>query len=67
MRTDSMCVYTNHPVGGAYRGFGMAELHTGVGQIMDMLADKIGMDRVEFLRKNCGARRRHPGDGDGDA
>jgi carbon-monoxide dehydrogenase large subunit len=53
MRTDSLCIYTNHPVGGAYRGFGMAELHTGVGQIMDMLADKISMDRVEFLRKNA--------------
>ncbi|MBN1372068.1 MAG: xanthine dehydrogenase family protein molybdopterin-binding subunit [Anaerolineaceae bacterium] len=53
MRTDSICVYTNHPVGGAYRGFGMAELHTGVGQIMDMLADKIGMDRTEFHLRNC--------------
>ena len=53
MRTDSICVYTNHPVGGAYRGFGMAELHTGVGQMMDMLAEKIGMDRIEFHLRNC--------------
>ncbi|BAJ62613.1 xanthine dehydrogenase family protein molybdopterin-binding subunit [Anaerolinea thermophila] len=53
VKTDSMCVYTNHPVGGAYRGFGMAELHTGIDQAMDMLAEKIGMDRVEFFKKNC--------------
>ncbi|MBI4928281.1 MAG: xanthine dehydrogenase family protein [Anaerolineae bacterium] len=51
--TDSICVYTNHPVGGAYRGFGMAELHTGVDQAMDMLAAKIGLDPVEFHKKNC--------------
>ena len=53
VKTDSMCIYTNHPVGGAYRGFGMAELHTGVGQIMDMLAEKIGLDPVAFNKLNC--------------
>ncbi|NPV78285.1 MAG: xanthine dehydrogenase family protein [Anaerolineae bacterium] len=52
VKVDSLCVYTNHPVGGAYRGFGMSEVHTGIVQAMDMLAEKIGMDRVEFLKKN---------------
>ena len=52
VKTDSLCVYTNHPVGGAYRGFGMAELHTGIIQVMDQLAEKIGMDKVEFLKRN---------------
>ena len=52
VKTDSYCVYTNHPIGGAYRGFGMSELHTGIGQCMDELADKIGLDKVEFHRKN---------------
>lgn len=51
--TDAMCVYTNHPIGGAYRGFGMSELHAGIIQTMDMLAEKIGMNRVEFLKKNA--------------
>ncbi len=50
---NSMCIYTNHPIGGAYRGFGMSELHTGIGQVMDMLAEKIGMDKVDFLKLNC--------------
>jgi CO/xanthine dehydrogenase Mo-binding subunit len=53
VKTDSICVYTNHPIGGAYRGFGMSELHTGIGQCMDMLAEKIGMDKVEFHKRNC--------------
>ncbi|HWQ46762.1 MAG TPA: xanthine dehydrogenase family protein molybdopterin-binding subunit [Longilinea sp.] len=53
VKVDSICVYTNHPVGGAYRGFGMSELHTGMDQAMDMLAEKIGLDRVEFLKLNC--------------
>ena len=53
VKTDSLCVYTNHPVGGAYRGFGMSELHTGIGQVMDELAEKIGMDKVEFLKRNA--------------
>ena len=37
VKTDSLCVYTNHPIGGAYRGFGMSELHTAIGQCMDEL------------------------------
>lgn len=52
VQVDSLCVYTNHPVGGAYRGFGMSEVHTGIIQAMDMLAEKLGMDPVEFLMKN---------------
>ena len=52
VKTDSLCIYTNHPVGGAYRGFGMAELHTGIIQVMDELSEKIGMDKVEFLKRN---------------
>lgn len=53
VHTDSLCVYTNHPIGGAYRGFGMSELHTGIEQTIDMLAEKIGMDAVDFRLKNC--------------
>ena len=53
VKVDSLCVYTNHPIGGAYRGFGMSELHAGIGQVMDELAEKIGIDKVEFLTRNC--------------
>ena len=30
--TDSYCCYTNHPVGGPMRGFGMPEIHWGIEQ-----------------------------------
>lgn len=53
VKTDSMCVYTNHPVGGAMRGFGMPELHAGLEQCIDELAREIKLDPVEFRRINC--------------
>ncbi len=53
VHTDSYCVYTNHPVGGPMRGFGMPEMHSGLEQCIDELAHEIGMDAVEFRRRNC--------------
>ncbi|MFA6318507.1 MAG: molybdopterin cofactor-binding domain-containing protein [Elusimicrobiota bacterium] len=45
-------VYTNLPVGGAYRGFGATQGFFAWESQMDMMAEKIGMDPVEFRRKN---------------
>jgi carbon-monoxide dehydrogenase large subunit len=53
VKTDSYCVYTNHPVGGPMRGFGMPEMHAGLEQCIDELAMQVGMDQVEFRRLNC--------------
>ena len=53
VKADSLCVYTNHPVGSAMRGFGMPEIHWGLEQIMDRLAEEVGMDPVDFRLKNC--------------
>jgi CO/xanthine dehydrogenase Mo-binding subunit len=53
VKTDSYCVYTNHPVGGPMRGFGMPEMHAGLEQCIDELAEDIGLDPVEFRRINC--------------
>ena len=52
VETDSICVYTNHPIGGAYRGFGMSELHTGLDQAIDELSEKAGINKITFLKKN---------------
>jgi putative selenate reductase molybdopterin-binding subunit len=55
---DGYTVYTNNPFGGAFRGFGSpqftfaAECHT------DMIAERLGMDAVEFRLKNLS----QPGD-----
>jgi CO/xanthine dehydrogenase Mo-binding subunit len=53
VKTDSYCIYTNHPVGGPMRGFGMPEMHAGLEQCIDELALQIGMDAVEFRLRNC--------------
>lgn len=53
VKTDSYCVYTNHPVGGPMRGFGMPEMHAGLEQCIDELAFAIDMDPVEFRKINC--------------
>ncbi len=53
VKADSYCVYTNHPVGGPMRGFGMPEMHAGLEQCIDELALALGMDPVQFRRINC--------------
>lgn len=53
VKADSICVYTNHPVGGPYRGFGMSEIHFAIEQNLDIVAHRIGMDAVEIRRKNA--------------
>ena len=50
--TDSYCLYTNHPVGGPYRGFGMCEIHFAIEQNMDIIAKELGISPVEIRRIN---------------
>jgi len=50
---DSIGVYTNRPVGSAYRGFGMQEIHWALEQQMDKVAHELGIDPVEFRLMNC--------------
>lgn len=53
VKADSYCVYTNQPVGGPYRGFGMSEIHFAIEQNLDMVAIQMGMDPVEFRKINA--------------
>ncbi|MBL7201403.1 MAG: xanthine dehydrogenase family protein molybdopterin-binding subunit [Anaerolineae bacterium] len=53
VRTDSYCLYTNHPVGGPMRGFGMPEIHWSIEQSVDRLAEALGVDAVQFRLNNC--------------
>jgi carbon-monoxide dehydrogenase large subunit len=50
---DSLCVYTNHPIGGPMRGFGMAEIHWGIEQHIDQMAHQLGLDPAEVRLVNC--------------
>ena len=49
---DSLCVYTNLPPNGAFRGYGVTQCAFASEMMMDMAAHAIGMDPVEFRIKN---------------
>jgi len=46
------CVYTNNPVGGPFRGFGVPQVTAAMEQMMDMLAGKLGIDPLDLRLKN---------------
>jgi len=52
VRIDGYVVYTNKPVGGAMRGFGVTQLGFAYEVHMDSLAAELGLDPVEFRLKN---------------
>ena len=45
-------VYTNTPPAGAYRGYGTMQELFALEVMMEEIADKLGLDVVEFKRKN---------------
>ena len=52
VRIDSYCVYTNNPIGGAFRGFGVPQATWAHESQMDMIAHRLGIDPVEIRRRN---------------
>lgn len=51
-RFDCKVVYTNIPVPGAYRGYGAPQALFALESHMDEIAHGLGMDPVDFRRKN---------------
>ena len=51
-KVDAYLCYTNHPYGGAMRGFGAPQVHIAHEQLMDELAEELGMNPVDIRRKN---------------
>ena len=49
---DGISVFTDHITGGAFRGYGNSQLTFGREILMDRMAEKLGMDPVEFRLKN---------------
>ena len=45
-------VYTNTPPAGAFRGYGAMQCQFGIEVLMAEIAEKMGMDEVEFKRNN---------------
>ncbi|UCD79502.1 MAG: molybdopterin-dependent oxidoreductase, partial [Desulfobacterales bacterium] len=50
---ESRCVYTNNPFCGAMRGFGTPQIAFAHESQMDLLAEKLAMDPLEFRLKNA--------------
>ncbi|MCB2189433.1 MAG: xanthine dehydrogenase family protein molybdopterin-binding subunit [Deltaproteobacteria bacterium] len=53
VKVDAYLVYTNHPYGGAMRGFGAPQVHIAHEQMLDELATELGLTAVEMRRKNA--------------
>jgi carbon-monoxide dehydrogenase large subunit len=50
---DSYCVYTNQPVSGAFRGFGVPEVTWAGESQLDVVARKLGIDPLELRLQNA--------------
>ncbi|MGO5053058.1 xanthine dehydrogenase family protein molybdopterin-binding subunit [Lachnospiraceae bacterium LCP25S3_G4] len=51
--TDTFGVFTNNIHGGAMRGYSSPSLIFGQEQLIDELAEALGMDEIELRKKNC--------------
>ena len=49
---ESKAVYTNNPTSGAMRGFGTNQAHFAMEGIMDILAERIGVDGYDIRERN---------------
>ena len=52
IRGEAYTIYTNTPVGGAMRGYGIPQVCFAIESFMDDVANAIHMDPLEFRRKN---------------
>jgi CO/xanthine dehydrogenase Mo-binding subunit len=52
VKVDGYAVYTNKPLAGAFRGYGVPQTTWACEQHMDELAGRLGMDPLDFRLKN---------------
>lgn len=50
---EAQAIYTNNPYAGSFRGYGNVQTTWATAQQMDMLADMVDMDPLEFHLKNA--------------
>jgi xanthine dehydrogenase molybdenum-binding subunit len=50
---EGKCVYTNAPIAGAYRGYGVVQTYYALDIQIDEAAEKLGMDPVALKLKNA--------------
>ncbi|RUV30790.1 MAG: aldehyde oxidase [Mesorhizobium sp.] len=52
-RAEGRAIHTNGPISGAFRGFGVPQATIMQETLYDELAEKLGLDRLDFRLKNC--------------
>ncbi|MCG7506450.1 molybdopterin-dependent oxidoreductase [Mesorhizobium retamae] len=52
-RAEGRAIHTNGPISGAFRGFGVPQATIMQEALYDQLADRLGIDRLQFRLKNC--------------
>lgn len=52
IRVHSVAYYTNLPPAGAFRGFGSPQTTFGHERMMDIIAERLGLDPIEFRLQN---------------
>ena len=52
-RAEGRAIHTNGPISGAFRGFGVPQATIMQEALYDQLAEKLGIDRLQFRLKNC--------------
>lgn len=53
VRATARAIYTNGPIGGAFRGFGVPQAAIAQEAVLDELADRLGIDRLEMRLRNA--------------
>jgi CO/xanthine dehydrogenase Mo-binding subunit/aerobic-type carbon monoxide dehydrogenase small subunit (CoxS/CutS family) len=53
VRALTRAVYTNGPIAGAFRGFGVPQSTIVHEALLDELAERVGIDRLEFRHRNA--------------
>jgi len=53
VKATTRAVYTNGPIGGAFRGFGVPQAAIAQEAALDDLAERLGLDRLEIRARNA--------------
>jgi len=52
VRIEGLCVYTNAPIAGAFRGYGAPQAYFALETQMDEISEALGLDPIELRLKN---------------
>ena len=62
VRYEGSLVYTNTPTAGSYRALGAPQGHYALECVADLAAESLGIDPLEFRRKNHVGLEGQPGE-----